>query len=309
VARSGPRLRLTSALARSATRLRLVGRVTAEPGGALVDVLAVSTEASPDFLDLATLPRPPRGAIDVVGSHVSSPVGARVLDLAFADDDRLIVLMETGVALFQRDGAGLARRDHRPLEVSSVVRLPAGAIVVAPGEAAFWVTTNLAPGAVLFAVDGGRLQEVQRAAALPWPGVSQGARFRPGTNTIEATLPGLGSGPHLRAGAGDTAWAIAPDGRFGVTRAGWSEVRVGSAAAALWNGAWIASSAEPPGARDSLLVLTSRNGAPTLTATFPVEGSVTALGARARGDRALVAAATVRDGVHRLVLLEIAREP
>jgi len=309
VARSGPRVRLSSALGRSATRLRLVGRVTAEPGGALVDVLAVSAEVDPDLLELAALPRPPRGTVTVMSSNVSAPVGARVLDVAFVDDERLIVLMEDGVALYQRDGDALVRRDHRPLEVSSVVRAPAGFVVVAAGEAAFWVCTNLAEGAVLFTMDGGRLQETQRAAALPWPGSPQGARFRPGTNLIDVGVPGLGSGPHLRAGAGETAWAIAPDGRLGVARVGWSATRVGSAAALLWKGVWIASSAEPPGATDALSVLSVRDGgAPTVVATFPLQGRVAGIGARARGDRAFVATALALGGAHRLILMEVARD-
>ena len=76
VARSGPRVRLSSALGRSATRVRLVGRVTAEPGGALVDVLAVSAEADPDLLELAALPRPPRGTVAVVVLEASAPRSA-----------------------------------------------------------------------------------------------------------------------------------------------------------------------------------------------------------------------------------------
>jgi hypothetical protein len=232
-----------------------------------------------------------------------------VLDVAFVDDDRLILLLEDGVALYRRDGDALIRLDHRALDVSLVVRAPAGAIVVAAGEAAFWVSTNLAEGAVLFATDGGRLQEIQRADALPWPGSPQGARFRPGTNLIEVAVPGLGSGPHLRAGTGETAWAIAPDGRLGIARAGWSATRVGSAAAVLWTGAWIASSAEPPGASDTLLVVSASGGAPAVAATvLPVEGSVTAIGARTRGDRTFVAAGIVEGGAHRLILMEVARE-
>jgi hypothetical protein len=288
--------------------VRLVGRVTAEPGGALVDVLAVSAEVDPDVLELAALPRPPRGAVAVVSGSVSAPVGARVLDLAFVDDDRLIVLLENGVDLYRRDADALVRLDHRPLDASIVVRAPAGVVVVAAGEAAFWVSTNLAEGAVLFATDGGRLQEIQRAAALPWPGSKQGARFRPGTNTIDVAVPGLGGGPHLRAGAGEGAWAIAPDGRLGVASVGWSTTRVGSAAATLWPGVWIASSADPPGASDTLLVLTVSGGAPTVIATVPVTGTITGIGARSRGERAFVAAAAASGAAHRLMLMEVARD-
>ena len=308
VARSGTRVRLTSVLGRSATRMRLVGRVIAEPTGALVDVLAVSVEVDAELLELSALAPPPRPTMAVLSSHISAPVSARVLDLAFVDDDRLIVLLEDGVALYKRDGDALARIDHRLLDVSVVVRAPAGLIVVAEGEAAFWVSTNRADGALLFTIDGGRLQETQRAAALPWPGAARGARFRPGTNLIEAAVPGLGSGPHLRAGAGENAWAIAPDGRLGVTPLGWSATRVGSAAAFLWTGIWIASSAKPPGPGDALLILNERDGAPAVVSTFPVQGSVTGIGARAHGDRAFVAAAVSEGAVHRVILMELARD-
>jgi hypothetical protein len=308
VARSGPRVRLQAALGRSPLRMHLVGRVVAEPGGALVDVIAVSAEADPDVLELAALPRPPRGAVEVVSSNLSAPLGARVLDLAFVDDDRLVVLLENAVALYRRDGAVLVRLDHRPLDRPVVVRAPAGVVVVADREAAFWVSTNLAPGAALFTIDGGRLQETQRADALPWPGSPHGARFHPGTNTLEVTVPGLGSGPHLRAGTGAAGWAIAADGRLGLARAGWTATRVGSAAAVLWDGVWIASSAKPPASTDALLVLNADGSVPSISATMPVEGTVTAIGARARGDRALVAVGVTAAGVHRLIVMELARD-
>lgn len=307
VARSGPRVRLSSALGRSATRLRLVGRVTTQPDGALVDVVAVSAEADPDLLELVARTRPPRGTVTVVTSMVSAPIGARVLDLAFVDDDRLVALLEDGVALYQREGPALVRVDHRPLEVTLVVRAPAGIVVAAAGESAFWVSTNMAEGAVLFTIDGGRLHETERAAALPWRGSPQGGRFRAGTNLIEVTVTGLGGGPHLRAASGDTPWAIAPDGRLGAG-ARWSTTRVGSAAALLWTDTWIASSADPPGAGDALSIITPGGGSPAVVAAFPVAGTVTALGARARGPQAYVAAAAVDGGIHRLILMEVARD-
>ena len=232
----------------SARRMHLVGRVTAEPGGALVDVLAVSAEADPDVLELAALPRPPRGAVEVVSSSVSAP------DRGPRPRPGLRRRRAPGRVAGER-GHPLPPGGRRPRRASTIapstVRRSCarrrGCVVVADREAAFWVSTNLAEGAVLFTIDGGRLQETQRADALPWPGSPQGARFHPGTNTIEVSVPGLGSGPHLRAGTGAAGWAIAPDGRLGVARAGWTATRVGSAAAVLWPGAWIASSAKPPG--------------------------------------------------------------
>jgi hypothetical protein len=203
----------------------------------------------------------------------------------------------------------LALRDRVALEAPIAVRAPAGVLTAAAGEAALWVATNLAEGAVLFTIDDGRLHEIERASALPWPGGAQGARFHAGTDLIDVAVPGLGDGPHLRAGAGDAAWAIAPDGRFGVSSSGWTGTRVGSAAARVWPGTWIASSPEPPGPADALLLLADTGAAaPAAITRYAVEGSVTALAARPRGDRALVAVAAGGGDTHRLLLLEIARE-
>lgn len=276
------------------------------PGVGLVAVMLCAA-AAPTIAGQGARP-PAAPAHRVAREILRAPIAERVLDLAFIDDERLILLTGTAVALYERSGDALALRDRRALEASMAVRAPAGVIAASAGEAAFWVTTNLAEGAVLFTIDGGRLQEIEHAAALPWPGGAQGARFRPDSNLIDVVLPGLGSGPHLRVGAGDAAWAIAPDGLFGVAPSGWTDTRVGSAAARLWSDAWIASSPEPPGASDRLLLVHAGGGTAAIVATFPVEGSVTALGARARGRRALVAAALASGGAHRLVLLEVARD-
>jgi hypothetical protein len=243
----------------------------------------------------------------VTSSEQSAPIAARVLDLAFLGDDQLAVLLADGVSLFRREGAALRRTDHRPLDASVVVRAPAG--IIAAGAGAFWVATNMAEGAVLFTADGGRLQETQRADALPFTGSPRGARFHSGTNLIDVSIAGLGSGPHLRAGGGESPWAIAPDGRLGSHRGGWTGARVGSAAALLWPGTWIASSAEPPGAGDALSV-TGAGAAPAVViATFPAPSAVTAIGARGAGNHALVAAAVAEGGRHRLVLMEVTRAP
>ena len=254
-----------------------------------------------------TPPAPPAGdapPVAVLASRPeSTPLEGSVLDLAFVDDDRLAVLFADGVALYERAGATLRRTDHRALEAPIVARAPAGIIVAEAG--AFWVGTNTNEGAVLFATEGGRLQETERAGALPFAGSPMGARLPAGTNLVEVTIPGLGSGPHLRAGGGASPWAIAPDGRLGAAH-GWTGVHVGSAAALLWPGTWIASSPAPPGAGDALLVTRGGPEPPDEVLAFPAPAAVTAIGARWVGDRALVAAAVAEGGRHRLVLVEVA---
>lgn len=242
-----------------------------------------------------------RSGTEAAGLLIDGPA----LDIAFVENDVVAVLLDGGVALYRREGAALRRTDHRSLESSLAVRAPAGIIVAETG--AFWVGTNRAKEAILFAAEGGRLQETQRAAALPFPGSPQGARFDEGTNLVEVTVPRLGSGPHLRAGSGSTPWAIAPDGRLGTAAAGWTETRVGSAAAELWPGTWIASSLKPPAHGDALSMI-RLDGPPTVVASFPAPSSVTAIGARGSGDLALVVAAVTDGEQHRLVFMELARD-
>jgi len=270
-------------------------RVRAPLGAALLAVIA-SADAAGDSIRLA------------MGTAVAAtPAPGRVLDLAFVGEGRIAVLLTDSVAVYEQDSGTLRRIDQLPMEATLAVRAPAGMIVSDAGDSSFWVSANVAPGAVLFTIEGGRLKETQRSAALPFRGSPQGARFRPGTNLIDVTVPGLGNGPHLRATAGETPWAIAPDGRLGVEGAGWSAHSVGSAAALLWPGVWIVSSAQPAGAGDSLSI---HGGAArgTIVATFPAPAAVTAVAALVSSDRATVATGIAEGGGHRIVVMEIARE-
>lgn len=305
-AASGQRLRVASVLARSASRLQLVGRATLEPDGTLVDVFAVSVDADPQAI--AALARPPRGVaatVSLTATAASVPLPGRVLDLVFADDEDLIVLFADAVVLYRGKGAALSVMDRRALAVTAAVRAPAGIVVSTPGESAFWVATNLADGAVLFSIDAGRLHETERAPVFPFPGAPRGARFQPGTDRIAMDLPALGEGPHLRIGAGTVRWAIGGDGRLGFADAGWSDLRVGSAAAELWPGTMATTSALAPGAGDAITIRDTRPM--TVLMTIPVTGAITAMAARA-GERVAVVAAAVEDGgIDRLVFLELAR--
>jgi hypothetical protein len=230
------------------------------------------------------------------------PASARVLDVAVAGRGRVVVLMDGALALFRRDRRqGLVHLDERPLAVSSAVRAPAGLLLADPGGDTCWVATNQAEPAILYSIEGDRLWEVQRATALHWPGSPRGATFRPGTNLVEVAIAGLGEGPFVRAGRGDPGWAIGNDGRLGIAGAGWTALRVGSAAAGLDGGTLVVSGPDPPGASDRLvLVDVSADGSTTAGAAVDVPGAVTALAAAGEA----VIAAVVREGKARLLVLQ-----
>jgi hypothetical protein len=290
------RVHVTSAFARSATRLRLAGRVTADPDGELVDVFAVSVDAGNDVASPSA-----RAAFSLTATTTSGPLPGRVLDLAFLDESRLVVLFADSVALYRREGAAISRLDDVALAVTSPVRAPAGIIVSGHGESAFWVATNLAEGAVLMSVEGQRLRETDRAPVLPLAGAGRGGRFRPGTNLIDVEIAGLGAGPYLRiSGIGARLLAVAPDGRLGLG-AEWTDTRAGSAAD-LGAGTLATTSPLPPATEDAIVV----RDATTPLLTIPIAGSVTALAARP-GTGAIVAAGVTNAGVHRLLVLDLAR--
>ena len=173
-------------------------------------------------------------------------VDARVLDLAFTRRDRLVVLMDGAIALFRVGDGKLERIDERPLATPGTVRLPAGILAAEAGGDTVWVATNRREGAVLYSTESDRLWEVERAAALPWPGVARGLTYRPGTNLLEGEMAEVGPGPFIRVGDG---WAIDGDGKFrvqGIT-APW---KAGSAAVRLGPRRFMTSGAGAPGAHD-----------------------------------------------------------
>lgn len=305
----GPRLRFSSVLGRSATRVRLVGRVTDVSSGALVALISVSAEVEPDVVALLAPGRiaASTGGVSLSARGPTTPLSARVLDLAFVGGDRVLVLTERAVLLYRLEPTGFVRLDERPLRVESVVRAPAGILLASPAEKAAWAATNRAPGAALFSIEGDRLSEGQRAAALPWPEGSRAAAFREGTNLVEAEVRDLGKGPHLRIGAAPKPWAVAPDGRLGMAGIGWTDARVGSAAVELWPGAFLASSPEAPGASDWISFLrVSGEGPGVPSGSLPVNGTVRAIAARAGdGESATAVVALTAEGEERLMVVEV----
>jgi hypothetical protein len=309
---SGPRLRVSAALAQSGRRLVVSARVVEEPGGALVDVLSASVEWDDAHLGLSS-EAPPAASrdVEVVSTTRTPPLEGMVLDMAFVEAERLAVLGSDGVSLFRIEASGLNRESRQPLPGPlATVRAPGG-MLRASRDRDLWAASSRSPRAVLFSAQGGRLTPRAEADALPWPGSSVGLHYRPGTNLIDADIPGLGPGPLLAALPVDPPLAVAADGelRVGTPRgprpAG---LRAGPALAALWPGLVAAASPDPPGGEDGVLLLACEGEQVRIAERIRVDGAVRALAARAEGESArLVAAVEAEGGVVHLVVMDLRR--
>lgn len=310
LAGSGPRIRVDSVLAEGPGRLWVSARLTEEPGGRLVDVLAASAEADPLLLSL--VPAGPAGAagpLAVVASRRTPAVEGRVLDVAPVGEDRVLVLYEEALALYRLDEAGLALLSRRELPPATLpVRFPGGTIFLPPAEGAAWVLTSRSPRAVLYGIEGGRLEERQQADALFWPRTPRGLRYRPGTNLLEGAVADLGDGPFLRLDPRGVA--LAPDGGLWVGSAegprAVTGVRGGGGLARPAPDLIAVAGGDPPGPRDAVLLIDARDpGRPPLQ-SLPVDGAVRALGARGTPAKMrLVAAVEEGRGTH-LVVIDLA---
>lgn len=308
---SGPRLRVASVLSESPRRLVVSARVVEEPGGRLFDLLSVSVDADDRVLDLAPLRAAPAHVVDVVAATRTPPLDGPVLDLGFLGEDRMVVLTTESVALYRWDGSGLALGSRRRLPGPfTAVRAPGGVLLTIEGDRSFWALTSRSPAASLFAVDNDKIVPRLEATALPWPGVPGGLRYRAGTNLLEGAVPGLGSGPFLVLAKGEEGLAVSADGRLRVVglEGPGGELRVGPALAALWEGLLAASSADPPGSEDSLLLIAREEGGPRMVDRLPVQGAIRALAAHGRGEIVrLVAAVEEPGGTTRLVVSDLQR--
>ena len=310
LAGTGPRIRVDSVLAEGAGRLWVSARLTEEPGGRLVDVLAASAEADPMLLSLVpTGPAGGAGPLAVVASRRTPAVEGRVLDVTPVGEDRVLVLYEDALALYRLDEAGLALLSRRELPPPTLsVRFPGGTIFLPPAEGAAWVLTSRSPRAVLYGLDGGHLEERQQAEALFWPRTPRGLRYRPGTNLLEGAVADLGDGPFLRLDPRGAA--LTPDGGLWV---GSSEgprpvggVRVGGGLARLAPELIAVAGGDPPGPRDAVLLIDARDPSRPPLQSLPVDGAVRALGARGTSAKMrLVAAVEEGRGTH-LVVIDLA---
>jgi hypothetical protein len=302
VAAGGRRVRVTSVLSQQPGRLVFSARLVEAPDGRLIDVVSVSMATDGGDLSLASTPwAGAAGTLDVVRQERSAPLPGPVLDLAFLGDDRLLVLWPEEVGLYRWDQASLRLESRHVLAgPRRPVRTPGGILWTSDRENAFWALTSRVPRATVFAVEGERLSVASPAAdSVPWPGVANGVRFRPGTNLVEGVADAVGSGPFLALdGDGATLVAIGADGML-LTPGGPSGPetgpRVGSCVAAPRPGTLVATAPGPPGTRDALLFL-DRQPPHTERARLPIDGAVRALAARTAGARSRVVAAVEGEG-------------
>jgi hypothetical protein len=309
LAGSGPRIRVDSVLAEGRGRLWVSARLSEEPGGRLVDVLAASAESDPMLLSLVPA-GPPVGAgpLAVVAFRRTPPLEGRVLDVALQGEDRVLVLYEDALALYRLDDAGLALLSRRELPAPLLpVRFPGGTIFLPSAEGAAWVLTSRTPRAVLFGLDGGRLEERQQADALFWPRTPRGLRYRPGTNLLEGAVGDLGDGPFLRLDPHGAAlasdgrlWVASPEGPRAI------DIRVGGGLARPAPELIAVGGGEPPGSRDAVLLLDARDPGRPPVQSLPIDGAVRALGARGTSAKMRLVAAVEEERGTRLVLIDLA---
>ena len=292
LAADGPRLQVLPVLSDAPGRLIVSARLVEQPAGQLQDVVSVSIEADAGVLAMAA--RPPAasaGQVDLLGSTRSAPLEGRVLDMAFMGAERLLVLGEDELSLYRWTEGDLVLTARRRLGGRlEPVRHAGGLLRAVERERSAWAATSLAPRALLFGVDETGLVERQQADAVPWPGSSAGLRFRPGTDLIDGSVDGLGSGPFLHLD--EAGVAVDREGHLLGTSGPSGELRVGPTLAPLWPRHLAVSSAAPPGERDAVLILAlASRAAPRVISELPVAGSVRALAAHVAAQTARLVAA------------------
>lgn len=307
VGAGGPRVRVTSVLSQQRGRLVFSARLVEARDGRLVDVVSVSMPTDGGDLSLASAPwAGSAGALDVVRQERSAPLPGPVLDLSFLGDELLVVLWPDEVGLYRWDQASLRLESRQRLAgPRRPVRTPGGLLWTSDRENAFWALTSRVPRATVFTVEGARLSAASTAAdSLPWPGIANGVRFRPGTNLVEGAAGGFDAGPFLALdGDGAQLVAIGADGVL-LTPNGPDGPRVGSCLAAPRHDILVTTAPGPPGPRDALLFL-ERQAPHAERARLPIDGTVRALAARPSGPRARVVAAVEGEGSTTLLALEI----
>ena len=133
----GRRVRVTSVLSEAPGRLVFSARLVEEPGGRLLDLVSVSMASDAGDLSLASVPWPgASGRLDVVRQARTATLPAPVLDLAFLDDARLVVLWAEELGLYRWEDGGLRLESRQALRgPRQAVRTPGGLLAVAEGEA------------------------------------------------------------------------------------------------------------------------------------------------------------------------------
>ena len=258
----------------------------------------------------ALLPASPAAdsGVTLVSTVRSTLAREPVLALAFLDDTRLAVLTDASVSVHRVERSRIQPLARRDLPLPRLtVRTPGG--LVLPGDDAFWALSSGMTRAVLYALQGNRLEERAQADALPWPETSGGLRYREGTNLLD-TPRGLFLTPRIEGLAVDAAGRLLPlSPAFEAEAAPSGLPPVGGSLAALAPGRVAVSSAAPPGAPDQIEVYDRRGETLRRQGVLPVTGSIRALAAWRGPSGPRVAAAletSTGESVLLLLLLRLA---
>jgi hypothetical protein len=256
------------------------------------------------LLALARVSESPEMALDAI-ERGRTPLSGAVLDLAFLGESQVVALTPRELILYRWTDQGLSLVGSRALPGrEEAVRWPGGLLHVVEEDHAVWALASTRDKAVLFALQSGRLAERDTAGALPWPRSTSGLRYRAGTNLLEGEVDGLGNGPFLTLDAATTA-AVAADGRLLVAGAPSAALRVGPTLGPLWSRHFAASTAQPPGSDEALLVLAREGGAVRIAGRVPMRGAVRALASRPRESRARLVVAVAEGDATSLLALEL----
>jgi hypothetical protein len=246
----------------------------------------------------------PSDDVTLLSTVRSAPLGEPVVALAFLDDTRLAVLTAASVSVHRVDRSRFRPVARRDLTLPrAVVRTPGGLVLA--GDDAFWALTSGMTRAVLYALEGNRLEERAQADALPWPETAGGLRYREGTNLLD-TPHGLFLTPCIEGLAVDAGGRLVPfSPALEPAATSLGSPRVGASLAALGEGRVVVSSAAPPGAPDRIDVFERRGDTVHREGSIPVAGSVHALAAR-RGPAGPRVAAAVQTAAGESVVLVLA---
>jgi hypothetical protein len=309
VGSEGPRLVVSPVISETARELVVSARVVRVPEGTLVDLITASaaTERGP-MTATAARARSERARLEVISAVRTPPLEGPVLDLLPLPGERLLVLFPGVLALYRWDESGLALLERTKLKTPrQPMRAPAGMIWgLAPGEPS-WILEAASEEAVLYEVQGSRLKERSRAAALPWPGAPSGLRYRIGTHLLEGLPAPLGPAACLAVRTsplGDLS--VSSDGRLVLADGTTTGLRVGPALAWLWPAVVAAPSASPPGPRDVIQIIDLGDAPPRLIDSIGVEGAVRALTARSHGNHIQLLAGVDETESSHLLALEVA---
>ncbi len=232
----------------------------------------------------------------VASTPEEHPLDNNALAVAWIDDVRLLVLAPQRVSLLRLEPG--QQQELASVELPGPflpVRKDAGMIALAEESHDAWVLTNSVTRAVLVGVEQDRLVLRATAGAIPWPGLPGGIRYREGTNVLQGVIPEEDPQRLIGLAPGRSDIAVDDDGELLVLAPGSARavegVRVGPVLAGLGSEDIIASSADPPGDHDDLILVHRDGDQWTTRRCLTVSGAVTALAARLAAGRAHVACA------------------